>query len=51
MRIALLCFLANLALVNPSRALGVPQQRPAAPDAIDNTVGTLRGLMNLPAEE
>src|SRR5271170_647976 len=51
MRIALLCFLANLALAAPFRALGMPQQNTSAPDAVKNTVGTLRGLMNLPAEE
>ncbi len=51
MRIALLCFLASLALVNPSGALGMPQQSVPAPDAVENTVGALHGLMNLPAEE
>ncbi len=50
MKIALLCFLAHLALATPSRAPGVPQQK-TAPDAVKNTVGTLRSLMNLPAEE
>src|SRR5277367_3663839 len=51
MRIALLCFLANLALATSPRAPNVPQQKTDAPDTLENTVRTLRGLMNLPAEE